>query len=246
MGELQTQMQLQTDTIHEGVRKENWFAKAMNIKVGIIPLPVYVLLFILITVFVMHHDVKSDILTSIAVMAFFGFTFAQIGKSIPIVRSIGGPAILATFIPSAVVYYHLLPNDIVKSTTEFTENSNFLYLFIAGIVVGSILGMKRETLIKAFMKIFIPLIAGSVAAAIVGLAVGTLLGLGFQHTLLYIVIPIMAGGVGEGAIPLSIGYSDIMPMSQGEAFALVLPSIMLGSLCAIILAGLLNRIGKKN
>lgn len=89
MGELQTQMQLQTDTIHEGVRKENWFAKAMNIKVGIIPLPVYALLFILITVFVMHHDVKSDILTSIAVMAFFGFTFAQIGKSIPIVRSIG-------------------------------------------------------------------------------------------------------------------------------------------------------------
>lgn len=160
-------------------------------------------------------------------------------------RSIGGPAILATFIPSAVVYYHLLPNDIVKSTTEFTENSNFLYLFIAGIVVGSILGMKRETLVKAFMKIFIPLIAGSVAAAIVGLAVGTLLGLGFQHTLLYVVIPIMAGGVGEGAIPLSIGYSDIMPMSQGEAFALVLPSIMLGSLCAIILAGLLNRIGKK-
>lgn len=195
--------------------------------------------------FVLHHDVKSDILTSIAVMAFFGFTFAQIGKSIPIVRSIGGPAILATFIPSAVVYYHLLPNDIVKPTTEFTENSNFLYLFIAGIVVGSILGMKRETLVKAFMKIFIPLIAGSVAAAIVGLAVGTLLGLGFQHTLLYVVIPIMAGGVGEGAIPLSIGYSDIMPMSQGEAFALVLPSIMLGSLCAIILAGLLNRIGKK-
>lgn len=90
MGELQTHMQLQTDTIHEGVRKENCFAKAMNIKVGIIPLPVYALLFILITVFVMHHDVKSDILTSIAVMAFFGFTFAQIGKSIPIVRSIGG------------------------------------------------------------------------------------------------------------------------------------------------------------
>jgi hypothetical protein len=34
------------------------------------------------------------------------------------------------------------------------------------------------------------------------------------------------GGVGEGAIPLSIGYSDIMPMSQGDAFALVLPSIV--------------------
>ncbi|MCC9021882.1 2-hydroxycarboxylate transporter family protein [Bacillus nakamurai] len=243
MGELQTN--LQTDSIQKEEQTENWFAKAMNIRIGIIPLPIYVLLFILITVFVMSHDVKSDMLTAIAVMGFFGFTFAQIGKSIPIVRSIGGPAILATFIPSAVVYYHLLPKDIVKSTTEFTNNSNFLYLFIAGIVVGSILGMKRETLIKAFAKIFIPLIAGSIAAAIVGLCVGTLLGLGFQHTLLYIVVPIMAGGVGEGAIPLSIGYSDIMPMSQGDAFALVLPSIMLGSLCAIILSGSLNVIGKR-
>ncbi|KXZ13044.1 2-hydroxycarboxylate transporter family protein [Bacillus nakamurai] len=243
MGELQTN--LETDSIRKEEQTENWFAKAMNIRIGIIPLPIYVLLFILITVFVMSHDVKSDMLTAIAVMGFFGFTFAQIGKSIPIVRSIGGPAILATFIPSAVVYYHLLPKDIVKSTTEFTNNSNFLYLFIAGIVVGSILGMKRETLIKAFAKIFIPLIAGSIAAAIVGLCVGTLLGLGFQHTLLYIVVPIMAGGVGEGAIPLSIGYSDIMPMSQGDAFALVLPSIMLGSLCAIILSGSLNVIGKR-
>ncbi|MCP6680770.1 2-hydroxycarboxylate transporter family protein [Bacillus nakamurai] len=243
MGELQTN--LETDSIQKEEQTENWFAKAMNIRIGIIPLPIYVLLFILITVFVMSHDVKSDMLTAIAVMGFFGFTFAQIGKSIPIVRSIGGPAILATFIPSAVVYYHLLPKDIVKSTTEFTNNSNFLYLFIAGIVVGSILGMKRETLIKAFAKIFIPLIAGSIAAAIVGLCVGTLLGLGFQHTLLYIVVPIMAGGVGEGAIPLSIGYSDIMPMSQGDAFALVLPSIMLGSLCAIILSGSLNVIGKR-
>lgn len=191
MGELQPK--LQTDSIQKQERTDNWFARAMNIRIGIIPLPIYILLFLLITVFVMSRDVKSDILTSIAVMSFFGFTFGQIGKSIPIVRSIGGPAILATFIPSAVVYYHLLPKDIITSTTEFTESSNFLYLFIAGIVVGSILGMKRETLVKAFVKIFIPLIAGSIAAAIVGLCVGTLLGLGFQHTLLYIVVPIMAG-----------------------------------------------------
>ncbi|MCY7799853.1 MULTISPECIES: 2-hydroxycarboxylate transporter family protein [Bacillus] len=224
---------------------ENFFARAMNVKIGIIPLPVYLLLLALIVTFVYMHDLKSDILTAIAVMGFFGFTFAQIGKSLPLLRSVGGAAILATFIPSAIVYYHLIPEDIIKSTTEFTENSNFLYLFISAIVVGSILGMKRETLVRAFIKIFIPLIAGTIAAAAVGLAVGTMLGLGFQHTLLYIVIPIMAGGVGEGAIPLSIGYSEIMHMSQGEAFALVIPSIMFGSLSAVILSGVLNVIGKK-
>lgn len=227
-------------------KDDHFIARMMNIKIGIIPLPVYLLLFALIVTFVNMHNLKSDILTSIAVTGFFGFTFAQIGKSIPFVRSVGGAAILATFIPSAIVYYHLIPEDIIQSTTEFTENSNFLYLFISTIVVGSILGMNRETIVRAFIKIFVPMIAGSIAAAAVGLAVGTMLGLGFQHTLLYIVIPIMAGGVGEGAIPLSIGYSEIMHMSQGEAFALVIPSIMFGSLSAVILSGVLNVIGKKN
>ena len=47
----------------------------------------------------------------------------------------------------------------------------------------------------------------------------------------------MAGGVGEGAIPLSIGYAEILHQPQGELFAQVLPPVMLGSLTAILLRG---------
>ena len=43
----------------------------------------------------------------------------------------------------------------------------------------------------------------------------------------------MAGGVGEGAIPLSIGYSEILHQEQGGLFPHVLPPIMLGSMTAI-------------
>jgi malate:Na+ symporter len=59
------------------------------------------------------------------------------------------------------------------------------------------------------------------------------------------VVPIMAGGVGEGAIPLSIGYGQILHQPQGDLFAQVLPPVMLGSLTAILLAGTLNLVGKK-
>ena len=62
---------------------------------------------------------------------------------------------------------------------------------------------------------------------------------------IYVVIPIMAGGVGEGAIPLSIGYAEILHQEQGNLFALILPPIMLGSLTAILLAGFLNWVGKR-
>ena len=63
-------------------------------------------------------------------------------------------------------------------------------------------------LIGGFLKIFAPIFAGSVAAAELGLVLGTALGLGLKHTAFMIVVPVMAGGVGEGAIPLSIGYSS--------------------------------------
>jgi malate:Na+ symporter len=107
------------------------------------------------------------------------------------------------------------------------------------------LSMDRRVLIQGFIKIFVPLAAGTVAAGIVGTLVGTALGLGARHTFLYVVVPIMAGGIGEGAIPLSVGYSEILHLPQGELFAQVLPPVMLGSLTAILLAGVLDMLGRR-
>ncbi|MGF6855213.1 malate:Na+ symporter [Paraburkholderia sp. CI3] len=223
---------------------EGWW-KLMEYRIGIIPLPVYVILLALIAGFAITGKLPGEISMAIAVLAFFGFTCAEIGKRLPIVRNIGAAAIFATFIPSALTYYHLLPKPILTLTTDFTKSTNFLYLFIASIIVGSILSMDRRVLIQGFIKIFIPLGLGSVAAGIVGTLVGTALGLGARHTFFYVVVPIMAGGIGEGAIPLSIGYSEILHLPQGELFALVLPPVMLGSLTAIIFAGALDMVGKR-
>src|SRR5205085_4364670 len=121
----------------------------------------------------------------------------------------------------------------------------FLYLFIACIIVGSILSMDRQVLVQGFLKIFVPLAVGSIVAGAVGTLVGTLLGMGAFHTFFFVVVPIMAGGVGEGAIPLSIGYAEILHQDQGALFATVLPPVMLGSLTAIVFAGLLNFVGKR-
>lgn len=223
---------------------EGWW-RIMEIRIGIIPLPVFVLMGVLILVFVATGKISSEISMAIVVFSFFGFLCAEIGKRIPIIRNIGAAAIFATFIPSALVYYKVLPEPIIKMTTEFTKSSNFLYLFIASIIVGSILSMNRKVLIKGFIKIFIPLAVGSIAAMIVGTLVGTVLGLGTYHTFFYVVVPIMAGGVGEGAIPLSVGYAEILHQDPGELFATILPPVMLGSLTAILFSGMLNFVGKR-
>ena len=217
----------------------------MDTRIGIIPVPIYVMLFALIVGFVYTGDIKGEISMMIAILVIGGFTCAEIGKRIPVLRNIGAAAIFATFIPSALAYYKLLPPQIEKSVVEFTKYTNFLYLFIACIIVGSILGMDRHVLVKGFLKIFVPLAVGSVVAALVGTAVGTLLGLGAHHTFFFVVIPIMAGGIGEGAIPLSVGYSEILNQPPGDLFAQILPPVMLGSLTAILLAGFLNFVGKR-
>ncbi|MBY0557123.1 MAG: 2-hydroxycarboxylate transporter family protein, partial [Burkholderiaceae bacterium] len=217
----------------------------MELRIGLVPLPIYLMLLALIGGFVAMGKVPTDISVSIAVLAVGGFTCAEFGKRMPLLRHIGAAAIFATFVPSFLVYVHAMPPALLKNVAEFTKNSNFLYLFIASIVVGSIFSMDREVLVKGFLKIFAPLAAGTVLAAIVGTAVGTALGMSWQHTLFFIVVPIMAGGVGEGAIPLSIGYAAILGQAQGDIFAEVLPPVMLGSLSAILMSGALNFVGKR-
>ncbi|HEX5263297.1 MAG TPA: 2-hydroxycarboxylate transporter family protein [Phenylobacterium sp.] len=219
--------------------------RLMDLRLGIVPVPVGLAGLALVLVFVRLGTLPSDILTNIVVLAVGGFACAEIGKRTPVLRNFGLAAILATFLPSYLVYARVLPPPLVASVSAFTDSSNFLYLFVAAIVVGSILGMDRRALIGGFAKIFVPLAVGSVAATGVGCAVGTALGLGLTHTFFKIVAPIMAGGVGEGAIPLTVGYAQVSHLPQGELFAEVLPSVMLGSLTAILFAGLLNGLGKR-
>lgn len=223
---------------------EAWW-RLLDIKVGIVPLPIYLILVGLIVSFLVLGKLPNEICMMIAVLTVCGFGCAELGKRLPIARNIGAAAIFATFIPSALVFYHLLPEPLIKSVADFTKQTNFLYLFIASIIVGSILGMDRSVLVRGFIKIFMPLALGSVVAGVVGTAVGWLLGMGIYKTFFFIVVPIMAGGVGEGAIPLSLGYSEILHQPQGELFAQVLPMVMLGSLIAILLSGFLNWVGKK-
>jgi len=219
--------------------------KLMDVRVGVIPVPIYLVLLGVIAYFVHAGKIPTDISMMTAVIAVGAFTCAELGDRLPILRRIGGAAILCTVIPSFVVYYHWLPDLLIKPVVDFTKYTVFLYLYIACLIVGSILGMDRAVLIKCFLKIFIPISIGTVVATTIGVSVATACGLGFHQALFFVVIPIMAGGVGEGAIPLSIGYAQLLHVTQGETYAQVLPPVILGSFTAMVFAGLLNLIGKK-
>jgi Na+/citrate or Na+/malate symporter len=235
--------------MREGEAKSFWpegWWKLMEIRIGILPLPVFVVLLAVIAWFTQRGDkFPGEICMMMSVLAVGGFACGELGKRLPVLHHFGAAAIFATFIPSYLVYAKILPDSLVVGITDFTKSTNFLYLFIAAVIVGSILGMDRTVLIRGFVRIFIPIAAGTVLATLVGVGVGTLLGLGAKHTLFYLVAPVMSGGVGEGAIPLSTGYAEILHLKQGDQFALVLPPVMFGSLTAILLSGALNFLGRR-
>ena len=225
--------------------KQRWWHILDNWKVGIIPLPLFLLAGGLIALDCLGGKLPSDIVVMVATLAFFGFACGEFGKRLPVLGKLGAAAICATFIPSALVHYGLLPDVVVESTTKFYKSTNILYLYICCIIVGSIMSMNRTTLIQGFMRIFFPMLCGEIVGMVVGVGVGTALGLEPFQVFFFIVLPIMAGGVGEGAIPLSIGYAALMHMDQGVALGRVLPMVMLGSLTAIVIAGGLNQLGKR-
>ncbi|OSN07638.1 2-hydroxycarboxylate transporter family protein [Lonsdalea iberica] len=225
--------------------KEKWWYVLDTYKIGIIPLPLFLLIGLLIALDCLDGKLPSDIVVMVATLAFFGFACGEFGKRLPIIGKMGAAAICATFIPSALVYYGLLPKVVVDSTTLFYKSTNILYLYICCIIVGSIMSMNRDTLIQGFIRIFFPMLCGEIVGMLVGVGVGVALGLDPFQVFFFLVLPIMAGGVGEGAIPLSIGYATLLHMDQGVALGRILPIVMLGGLTAILLAGMLNQLGKR-
>lgn len=234
---------MQINSVPDGDQPKNIFQKFMALNIGIVPMPLYLLLLVAYVLLTVTNQMPNDMIGAIGIMTLFSFILEEVGKHIPVLNSLGGKVLVVTFLPSYLVYMNWLPSSTTKVVTSFMNNNNFLAVFIALLIVGSISAMNRKTLIQASMRIIVVLLICEVVGPLVGMGVGMLLGLSAYKSYFFIVAPIMAGGVGEGALPLSLGYAAIISMGQQDIFAQILPCVMLGSLVAVIEAGLLRQIG---
>lgn len=233
------------DTLVAAPAQASLFERLMNIRISFIPLPVYLVLVALVAGLLIEHELKPDLPTMIAIIGLGGATCGELGKRLPLFGKIGGAAIVSAFLPSYLVSLGWVPQEIIAPVTSFTKSSNFIYLFVSAVVVGSIFTMDRNLIVKGFAKIFVPLLLGSVLALIAGTAVGLLCGLPLRQVLFFVIVPVMGGGLGEGAIPLSVGYGEILGLDSGKILAQLLPIILLGNLCAILACGALDLLGKR-
>jgi malate:Na+ symporter len=208
-------------------------------------LPVFGILAVLVLAGTYLGVLPKGMIGAFPLMLIVGAIFGEIGNRLPIVKDyLGGGPIIIIFGSAALVTYKIFPAYSTTIMTNFMTGEGFLDFYIAALITGSILGMNRQLLIKAAVR-YLPAILGGVIVSLglVGLF-GAILGYGAKEAILYIGIPIMGGGMGAGAVPLSKIFGSAMTKSPAEMLSIMVPAVALGNALSIIVAGLLDRLGK--
>lgn len=221
--------------------KKGW----QTFHVGSVPLPVYLVLSLVILVTAYLEQLPVNMLGGFAVILTMGWFLGTLGANIPYLKNFGGPAIMSLLIPSILVFLNLINDNVLQSADMLMKQANFLYFYIACLVCGSILGMNRKILVQGLMKMIIPMMIGMVLAMGVGTLVGVLLGMDWKHTLFFVVTPVLAGGIGEGILPLSLGYSQITGMGSEQLVGQLIPATIIGNFFAIGCSAFISRLGEK-
>jgi malate:Na+ symporter len=237
---------MESPSLRTGAAPLGLRARFSMLTIGGMPIAMFAALALVTILAAATGKLPNDMIGGFAVLMLSGLLLGEIGSRIPVFRHIGGPAILCLFVPSALLGYKLMDDAALKAITTTMKTANLQYLYIACLVAGSILGMNRKILIQGFLKMFVPLLVGTVTAIAAGVLVGLMFGHDPKHTFFYIVMPILGGGIGEGILPLSIGYAEITGTAQGHLIAMMVPAALIGNVVAILASGLLKRFGEKH
>ena len=203
-------------------------------------------------------------------MIVVGEVLSWIGDHVPIIKDyLGGGAIIVIFGSALLVYFNLIPAATVTDAGEtvynmtlpfgqldlvgnigtfFKTTGGFLDWYIAALITGSILGMNRKLLVKAAARYFPAIFGGLITAFALCMAVAFVMGYPAMKALLLIALPIMGGGMGAGASPLSKIFESSSSMSAAEALSVMTPAVAIGNAISIVLAGVLVHVlkGKLN
>lgn len=216
--------------------------------VKIFGMPVlWFLLFSAITIIAIYSgSLPAGMIGSLLVMIVIGELLGFVGDRTPIVRTfLGGGAIVAIFGSAFMVYSGILPEYVVTGVTDFMTTGGFLDFYIAALITGSILGMSSKLLVKVGIRFFVPIVGAIVGAVILASIIGSIVGFTVQDAILVLTLPIMGGGMGAGAVPMSQIYSELLGNSPSYYISMLVPALALGNVFAIVLASILNLIGKK-
>lgn len=173
--------------------------------------------------------------------------FNEIGERLPIWNKyIGGGLLLSFFGVALLKQFGLIPEQGLDAINSFiSDDANFLEMFIIILIVGSVLSLERDILLRSFGGYIPAILGGLLAAAILGGLTGAIFGIPFADTLIRYTLPIMGGGNGAGAVPLSQIYEQVTGDAAANYYSFAIIVLTIANIFCIIASAMLNALGEK-
>ena len=207
----------------------------------------YVFLFFAIVILatVAFGVMPDEITAAVAVMFGLGIALGELGERIPIWNKyLGGGAVLVFVVCGVLTYFNIFPESVQTLSDGWMSGYNFMNFFIACLVVGSLLGLERNTLLRSCVLYLPVIVAGLAASMLFGVLAGMIFGVNPVESLVMYVLPIMGGGVGAGAVPMSQVYQDVTGQDAAGFLSFATAIIAIANVISIILAVVMNLIGE--
>lgn len=209
------------------------------------PLPIYAFFAIIVLVCAYFNIIPNQMIGAVAVLFAFGILIGEIGERLPIWNKfLGGGAMLCFLAAGLLKYFNLLPECVTNVSDGWINGYSFLNVFITFLVVGSLLGIDRDVLIKSG-SLYIPtLLCSLLGACVFGVVAGLIFGNDPLYLITSYVLPIMGGGAGAGAVPMAQVYSDATGQDSAGYLSFCMAILALGNIVAILMAVVMDLIGR--
>lgn len=228
-----------------GPRPGTHYSGRQGFTIASLPAPLFLVLAGLVVAAAFMGKLPDTMVVGFATTILLGGLFIWIGNLFPVVRDFGLPTILCTFAPATLAFFGVMPGNIVTVVQKFVDGHGFLDFFVVGIIAGSILGMPRALLLKAGPRFAVPIVGCLIATfALIGL-LAALTGFGFVEGILFIAAPIMAGGLGVGALPMSKMYASATGGDSAAFMGDLMSAVVMANVVCILIAGIYNGLGKR-
>ncbi|AGL90589.1 Putative malate/citrate symporter [Candidatus Phytoplasma australiense] len=222
------------------------------------------------------HPSTHPLITPLLIALLLAAFLQTIGKNIPILKDIGGGAILCIIVPSILFTVPIFKNapllrEMQKKISLSFQNLSgggenkigFTSFFVSVLIIGSFLGMDKKLLKNSFKKfiplILISLITGVLVVGILGYFLQPIKGIkdsvalspkeNILNAIFYIFAPLASGGITAGIIPLSSSYSLASSGNATDFEAMkshIFPALLLGGIFSILVSGIIKKLFQKS
>lgn len=218
----------------------------LNMKIEGVPWKMFLLFAAIVLTAMATGGLGTDMISIMAMLFVIGGICYFVGERIPIFNTwIGGGSMMAMMLPSFLVYRGIITEKYVEGVTLFFDTAGYQTMFICILMACAFVVIDRETLLQSIVRYIPTILAGVLGAAIAGCLVGMALGYSIPELLTYYVLPIMGGGNGAGAIPMSQIYEAATGKDKDAYYAAAVAILTIANILCIIMGAILNGIGNK-